>query len=188
MIDFDKIFRYGIFKLTSLISLHLTDDKPIAVLHSIILGEYITWDKFVTKKIEKRKFMCIFTVALGPRFNIMTILPGMKVPMLKITLSLDRLIFNMGIPIPTSLYWDGPLVPLVVQARSLTLNSLAPGNAICQHRIWSTLVQLVVYCLMAPEPLLSNHLFCHELVAFENCCKMSAILTRFMLIRSRYLS
>ena len=35
----------------------------------------------------------------GPRVNIKTTFPGMGIPMLKITRSWDRLIFNMGIPI-----------------------------------------------------------------------------------------
>ena len=36
----------------------------------------------------------------GPRLNIKTVFPRYGVPMLKIRRSRDRLIFNMGIPVP----------------------------------------------------------------------------------------
>ena len=42
----------------------------------------------------------------GPRLNIKTVFPGMGIPMLKIRRSWDRLIFNMGMPIPVRRYLD----------------------------------------------------------------------------------
>ena len=46
----------------------------------------------------------------GPRFNIKTVFPRYGIPMLKIRRSWDRLIFNMGIRILTSLFWNGSQV------------------------------------------------------------------------------
>ena len=41
-----------------------------------------------------------------PRFNINTVFPRYGIPMWKIRRPWDRLIFNMGIPILTSLFWS----------------------------------------------------------------------------------
>ena len=41
-----------------------------------------------------------------PRFNINTVFPRCGIPMWKIRRPWDRLIFNMGIPILTSLFWN----------------------------------------------------------------------------------
>ena len=47
----------------------------------------------------------------GPRLNIKTVYPGIGIPMLKIRRSRDRLIFNMGIPIPVRRHLYTETVP-----------------------------------------------------------------------------
>ena len=49
-------------------------------------------------------FDCNKTPLHGPPLNIKTIFPGIGIPMLKIRGSKDRLIFNMGIPLPARRY------------------------------------------------------------------------------------
>ena len=55
-------------------------------------------------------FPCLWFQSSGPRLNIKTVFPGMGIPMLKIRLSRECLIFNMGIPmlVKRHLYIETP--------------------------------------------------------------------------------
>ena len=71
-------------------------------------------------------------IYLGPVLIKRPSFPGMGIPMLKIRWSWDHLLFNMGIPILVSLYWDGPQVslPYSQECRAFMISCYQPKKAI----------------------------------------------------------
>ena len=82
------------------------------------------------------------STAPGPCLNIKTVFPGMGIPMLKIRRSQDRLIFNMGIPLPVR--------HLYIEAAPESLHGC--HDVILSNRLdlddakWSRLIQSIVWC------------------------------------------
>ena len=57
-------------------------------------------------------------IETGSCFNVNTIFPGMRIPIIKIRQFWDWLIFNNGNPYASktaSLYWDGPLMSIAIE-------------------------------------------------------------------------